>query len=80
MLTELASKSKVVGAKQVRRALEAGQAKRVYLADDADPKVTGPIAALCEERGVEARRVPAMRELGSACGIAVGAAVAAVVD
>ena len=79
MLTELSNKAKVVGAKQVRRALEAGQALTVFLADDADPRVTGPIAAQCAEKGVRAETVPSMRELGKACGISVGAAVAAAV-
>ena len=36
MLTELENTAKVVGVKQVRRALAAGQVKRLYLAKDAD--------------------------------------------
>ena len=79
MLTELKTGPRVVGAKQTRRALQDGKAFRVYLAEDADPGVTGPIETLCAERGAEVVRVPAMRELGQACGIAVGAAVAALV-
>ena len=79
LLTELKTGPRVVGAKQTRRALSDGKAVRVYLAEDADPGVTGPIEALCAERGTEVVRVPAMRELGQACGIAVGAAVAALV-
>jgi len=77
MLTELSASPKVVGAKQVRRCLEAGKAKRVYLARDADPRVTQPIAALCDEKGVATQTAGSMRELGRACGIAVGCAVAA---
>lgn len=79
MLTDLSNKAKVVGAKQVRRALESGRALTVFLADDADPKVTGPISEACAEKGVEAETVPSMKELGKACGISVGAAVAATV-
>lgn len=79
MLTELKTGPRVVGAKQTRRALNDGRAVRVYLAEDADPGVTGPVAELSAEKGVETVRVPAMREMGQACGIAVGAAVAAVV-
>ena len=37
MLKELENAAKVVGVKQVRRALANGQARRVYLAQDADP-------------------------------------------
>ena len=79
MLTELSNKAKVVGAKQVRRALEAGKALTVFLADDADPRVTGPIAEICAEKSVKVETAPSMKELGKACGISVGAAVAATV-
>ena len=79
MIEQLKQENKVVGAKQTRRALSDGKAVRVYLAEDADPGVTGPIEILCAEQGTEVIRVPAMRELGQACGIAVGAAVAALV-
>ena len=80
MLTELSAAPRVVGAKQVRRALESGKARAVFLARDADPRVTGPIAALCAEKGVSAAADCSMKELGRACGIAVPAAVAALVN
>ncbi len=78
MLTELATAAKVAGVKQTRRALEGGRAKTVFLAADADPRITEPIAALCAEKGVTVRSDCSMRELGAACGIAVGCAVAAI--
>ncbi|MFR1233810.1 MAG: ribosomal L7Ae/L30e/S12e/Gadd45 family protein [Evtepia gabavorous] len=37
MLTDLKSAKKVTGAKQVTRALKNGTARRVFLAQDADP-------------------------------------------
>ena len=77
MLTELSGKAKVVGAKQVKRALEAGRVLTVFLAGDADPRVTGPIAEACAEKGARVELVPSMKELGKTCGISVGAAVAA---
>lgn len=77
MLTELSTKPKVVGAKQVKRALEAGSAVQVFLASNADPRVTQPIESLCAEKGVEMEKNCSMAELGKACGISVGAAVAA---
>ena len=80
MLTEFSNKVKVVGAKQVKRALEADRVLTVLLASDADPRVTGPIAQACAEKGVRVETVPTMGELGRACGIAVGAAVAAAVN
>ncbi len=78
MLEEWKAVSKVAGGKQVRRALKEGRASLVLAASDADPNVTGPILSLCAELGIPAEEVPSMKELGRACGISVGAAVAAV--
>lgn len=77
MLAELKQGPKVVGVKQTKRAINDGKAARVFLAEDADPRVTEPIAALCGERAIPVERVAQMKELGSACGISVGSAVAA---
>lgn len=77
MLTDLTAVEKVVGAKQVKRALRDGKAQRVYLAEDADPRVTEPIAELCQQQGVPVEEVFKMKDLGAACGISVGAAVVA---
>ena len=78
MLSELKTASKVTGAEQVTRALKNGSVRLVFLAQDADPRVTDPVALLCQEQGVETETVPTMTELGAACGIAVGSAVAAI--
>lgn len=76
MLSELNSGEKVVGAKQAKRALNDGRAKKIFLADDADPRVTEPLSQLAAEKGVPVVEVPSMKALGAACGIAVGSAVA----
>ena len=57
MLTELTAKDKVVGLKQTRRALAAGQAARVFLARDADPHITEPLEAICGLRTVTSGEV-----------------------
>ncbi len=80
MLSELKTAKKVTGAKQVTRALKNGSARRVFLAQDADPRVTEPVELLCREQGIETEPVPTMTQLGAACGIAVGSAVAALVE
>ena len=80
MLNELEHAAKVVGVKQVRRALAGGRAGRVYLAKDADPQLIRPLKLLAEERGVEVVQAGSMKALGRACGIAVGTACAAVVS
>ena len=75
MLSQLATAAKVVGIKQSKKVIRDGQAHRVFVAKDAEQRVIGPIYDLCQERGVEIVEVPTMKELGSAAGIAVGAAV-----
>lgn len=77
MLSELNSANKVAGAKQVRRALNDGRAAKLFLAADADPRVTEPLARLAGEKEVPAEEVSTMKQLGAACSLAVGCAVAA---
>ena len=77
---ELTNNKFVVGAKQLKKALKNGTARRVYLACNADPAVTEPIAALCQQQSVDYAWVKSMADLGHACGIDVGAAAAATVD
>ena len=70
----------VVGAKQLKKAVKAGRAKYVFLAENADPAVTQPLEALCAANHIQITWVHSMTELGRSCGIEVGAAAAAVVD
>ena len=79
MLTELSTGQKVVGVRQVKRAVEGGKALAVWLASDADPQLLASLAALCGEKGIPTRTGATMKELGAACGLAVGASVAATV-
>ncbi len=80
MSTELAASPKVVGAKQVRRALNSGTATRLYMAQDADPALLQPLVQLAADKAVPVEQVPTMKQLGADCGIAVGAAVAALIS
>ena len=77
---ELAKSKFVVGAKQLKKALKNGNAHMVFLACNADPAITEPIAALCQLNRVDYAWVKSMTDLGHACGIEVGAAAAATVD
>lgn len=79
-LSGLTAQRIVVGAKQLRKALTRGSARRVFLARNADPAVTEPLVDLCQQNRVEFAWVCSMHDLGQACGIEVGAATAAVVD
>ena len=80
MLDELKTPRKVVGIKQLRKALKNGQVLRVYLAQDADPRLTDPLAEECAANAVDLVEVATMAELGAACGIAVGASAAGILS
>ena len=79
-LAELSGRKTVVGAKQLKKALLGGRAQKVFLAENADPAITEPIAVLCQQNNVAYAWVRSMTDLGHACGIDVGAAAAAAVD
>lgn len=69
-----------IGTKQAMRMVELGKASEVFVADDADPRITIKMVNLCKKMGVKVTYVDSMKLLGKACGIEVGAAMAAVVD
>ena len=78
MLEQLNTQRKVVGMKQLRKSLKDGLISKVFAAENADPRLTDPIAEVCREKGVELIWVPTMAELGRACGISVGASAAGI--
>ena len=80
MMQELSGPNKVVGAKQVKRALRDGRAARLYIAVDADPRLLQPLVQEAVNRQVPVTQAPSMKELGASCGIAVGAAVTALLQ
>lgn len=80
MLDELKISAKVVGMKQLRKSLKDGQVRCAFLAENADPRLTEPLAKECAQYGVELILVPTMAELGKACGISVGAAAAGILN
>ncbi len=69
---------KTIGTKQTRKALEREEVCTLFLARDAEDHIIRPVADLGERQGVEILYVETMMKLGKACGIAVGAAVAAI--
>ena len=78
MLTALTNSKHIAGAKQLRKAILAGSVERVYLAKDAEDRVTSPLAELCRQTGTLISWIPSMKELGAACGIEVGTACAGI--
>lgn len=76
MLEELKTEHKVVGIKQSLRAIESGTVSVVFLAGDADSKIQEQFKSLINSNSLGEVHVESMKQLGKACGIDVGAAVA----
>ena len=76
-LAELRNLQKIGGMKQLNKALLRGGVARVYLALDADPAGTMPLAELAQANGTPIYWVGKMPDLGRAGNIEVGAAAAA---
>ena len=68
----------IIGTKQTLKAMRNGHVSEVFIAADADKQITEKVACLAQELQIPCERVESMKELGSACGIEVGAAAAAV--
>ncbi len=68
----------VAGVKQTQKAITSNRAKIVLIAMDADVHVTEALTKACQENAVPLEKVPTMAELGTACGIHVGASAAAI--
>ena len=67
---------KVVGTKQVLRGLKAGTLAKAYVANDADTFLFQRVVRAAEEANVPVVRVASMKELGTACSVAVPTAAA----
>ena len=70
--------AKVVGVKQTAKALQKKTASGVYIAADAEERITAPIKEECEKQNVDCLVVESMQVLGKACGIHAGASAAAI--
>ena len=80
VLSELKTKSKVIGVKQSLKAVKAGEARCVFFAEDADPMLLEPIRELCGAGEIDMISAESMAVLGQACGIDVGAAVVVLLE
>ncbi|MEG2188204.1 MAG: ribosomal L7Ae/L30e/S12e/Gadd45 family protein [Christensenella sp.] len=70
--------NKVVGLKQLLRGLLNDEVTTVYIADDADDDLKKRVMEAIGEKDIHIVSVESMLELGTACGIDVGADCAAI--
>ncbi|AQS57957.1 ribosomal L7Ae/L30e/S12e/Gadd45 family protein [Desulforamulus ferrireducens] len=74
------ARKKTIGAKQTAKAVERQQAKQVFWAADAEARVVDPILRNCSSKNIPTIKVDSMKELGRACNIEVGCAIAAIIE
>lgn len=79
-LEEIKKSPKVIGIKQVKKAINKGIAQKVFIAEDAEPHIIEPIKELCRQNQVEIQMVETMDLMGNACGIEVGSAAVALIN
>ena len=68
-LPNLAGMPLVVGAKQLKKAVKAGRVRYVFLAENADPAVTEPLAEMCTANHIQITWVRTMAELAQEKGV-----------
>ncbi|MBY7141677.1 ribosomal L7Ae/L30e/S12e/Gadd45 family protein [Virgibacillus sp. NKC19-3] len=68
----------IIGTKQTLKAMRNGEVSEVFIADDANPQLTGQVESLASELDIPCKRVDSMKKLGAACGIEVGASALAI--
>lgn len=78
MLSGLKDKNKVVGSKQAKRYLVKDAISVLYVAKDAENKITDELVQIANDKSVEVVFIDSMKELGEACGIDVSAATVAI--
>ena len=76
--TLLQAEKRAVGVKQTEKAVAKNNAAVVYVAADADERITERLLELCRANDVKVVEMASMNDLGKACGIHVKAAAAAV--
>lgn len=77
MFEAFTKKRFIIGAKQVKNAVMAKNASKVYIASDSDGEIIDPVVKLAENHNIPVFFVSTRKELGEMCGIDVKASCAA---
>ena len=75
-LNELAVPERVVGEREVHRAMGKGILRKIFVAADSDERVTKPVLEAAVKLDLEVEKVDSKRRLGRACAIDRPAALA----
>ncbi len=79
MLSNTQKDKLVVGLKQSAKAMSSGLAKSIYIANNTDPVIVSDLEKTATENNVGVIYVDTMKELGTMCGINVGASCAVII-
>ena len=71
---------KVIGIKQSTKAIQNGEGKILYVAQDADILLINPLVCLAQKKGIDIKSIETMKKLGKMCGIEVKAATALILE
>jgi len=74
------AKKTIIGTKQTAKAMISGQVKEIFVALDAEERITDPVIQTAKKHGIPVHFVNSKRELGKACGIQVAATVVAIAE
>lgn len=74
------AKKLIIGTKQAVKTIRLNKAHEVFIAQDADERVTTPAIEEAAHQGVLLTYVDSRDELGKACGIQVAASVVVITD
>lgn len=77
-LDTLKTAKKIIGVKQVTKAVEKDLVQAIYVANDAEQRLVEQLLILCNQKELSVDKTTTMAELGKACSIEVGAAAVAV--
>ena len=69
----------VTGTNQTLKAIEKGDALKVYIASDSSEYLLNKIESACVNNSVDFEKVSSMHELGNYCGISRNAVCAAII-
>jgi len=78
MLEKLRRGERVVGARRLAKAIEAGEIQMVFVALDADLLITKKVVELARQRNLPVVEVDSMAALGEAAGVQVPTAAAGI--
>jgi large subunit ribosomal protein L7A len=74
------AKKTIIGIKQTAKAMNSGQVKEIFVALDAEERITEPVVQTAKNKGIPLHFVDSKKELGKACGIQVAATIVAIAE